>query len=481
MSAVQTDREIETKLTVPEGFEVPPLGSVKGVDSAAVRTLRLKATYYDTADLRLARAGTTLRHRTGEGRPRWTLKVESVSGAGRDELSVPGPGTTVPVALQDLLTAQLRGATLQKVVELRTRRTSSLLFDTEGREVAEVVDDVVTSSGGEGWRELEVEQRPGGGKLAGRLVVLLEKAGATAGSQASKAVRALGPAATAAPDLPDPGVVRRKDPASALVRWSLRDALRLIVEHDLGVRRDLADAVHQMRVSCRRLRSDLRTFRTLLDEPRAERLREELAWLADSFGGARDLEVLRERLRRTAGRVPPLDVTEIDALLAAREQVAVAAALEALQSTRYLLLLQLLHDVASDPGVTELASQPCDVVLPELVERSWKHVQKRAKRLHVDDHDHLWHRARILAKRARYAAESAEVALGKEVRGQVQAAKHLQTVLGEHQDAAIAEQAMLDLADAHPADHRLAVLCGRLAERERQHVLAVRRDYLSNR
>ena len=46
-----------------------------------------------------------------------------------------------------------------------------------------------------------------------------------------------------------------------------------LVAHDLGVRRGLGDAVHQMRVSCRRLRSDLRTFRVLLEDPRIDSVR----------------------------------------------------------------------------------------------------------------------------------------------------------------------------------------------------------------
>ncbi len=472
---MQTAREIETKLSVPDGFEIPALSAVKGVDSVAVRTLRLKATYYDTSDLRLARGRTTLRHRTGEGRARWTVKVDAPEGQGRDELSVVGPGTSVPAALAELLTARLRGAPLQKVVEVATRRTSSLLFDPEGTEVAEVVDDVVTLPDGTGWRELEVEQRPGGAKLAARLVALLEQGGAMTADQTPKALRALGSAATAAPDLPDPGVVGRKDPASALVRWSLRQGLRSLVEHDLGVRRDSDDAVHQVRVTCRRLTSELRSFRPLLADPRAELLRGELSWLAGSFGAARDLEVLRERLRRTAAQLPALDASEIDAVLAAREQAAVGAAVDALRSTRYLVLLQLLHDVASEPQLTELADSPCSETLPALVLRSWKQVKRRADRLQVDDVDDVWHRARILAKRARYAAETAEAALGTQVHAQAKEAKRLQTVLGEHQDAAMAEQTLLDLAVGRPGDTAFVLLCGRLAERERQLVLEIRR------
>jgi CHAD domain-containing protein len=486
---VKASREVETKLDLPDGFAVPHLLDVEGVARLAVRSFRLRATYYDTEDLRLARSGTTLRHRTGEGRPRWTLKLATVAASGldREELTVDGSGTSVPPALQDLLTARLRGAALQKAVQLRTRRTSSLLFDADGTEVAEVVDDQVEVVRGTvveaSWRELEVEERDGGALVVAGVLSTLREAGAAVGAQTPKAVRALGPQGVEPADLPVRPKVRAKDPVGLLVRWALTDGLLRLVEHDVGVRRGQDDAVHQVRVSCRRLRSDLRTFRPLLDDPRAEQLRAELAWLADSFGAARDLEVLRERVRATAGEDPlaPLDATGIDAVLAQQEEEAVRAAVAALRSPRYLVLLQLLHDVALAPGLTELAERRCDEVLPGLVDKAWAHLLKRARRLHLKDPDADWHRARILAKRARYAAESAQVALGKDVKPIAKAAKRVQEQLGEHQDAAVTAARVLSLTDEHPADHLLAVTCGRLAERERADVVRARRRFLKAR
>lgn len=473
--------EVETTLSVPVGFTVPAFTEVAGVASVVVRQLLLQATYYDTADVRLARGHATLRHRTGEGAPCWTLKLTPASGPGRDEHTVVGPGTAVPAVLTDLLTARLRGAPVHPAVELTTRRTSSLLLDAAGRELVEVADDLVKVAGGQTWRELEVELKGDAQQVASRVLDLLCSAGAHAGDQSPKAVRALGPAAAGPPDLPAPVAVRRKDPAGALVQWCLRDGLRRLIEHDVGVRRDREDAVHQVRVTCRRLRSDLRTYRPLLADPRAEQLRGELAWLADSFGAARDLEVLRGRLVRTASELPQLDVAAVDQLLAAEHDAALGQSLEALRSSRYLRLLDLLHELASAPMLTPLADGRCDHVLPGIVAQAWKKLDQRARHLQLTGEDAPWHRARILAKRARYAAENAAVALGKDVRPQAKAAKKVQTILGEHQDAAMAERAALDLAEAHPRDVALAVLCGRLAERERRHVGEVRRRFLAQR
>ncbi|MEV7026428.1 CHAD domain-containing protein, partial [Kitasatospora sp. NPDC093558] len=65
---------------------------------------------------------------------------------------------------------------------------------------------------------------------------------------------------------------------------------------DDAVRADEPDAVHRMRVACRRLRSALRTYRRLFAAGATDELVAELRWLAAARGRARDREVLAERL-----------------------------------------------------------------------------------------------------------------------------------------------------------------------------------------
>src|SRR6185312_9029097 len=115
----------------------------------------------------------------------------------------------------------------------------------------------------------------------------LGAAGAVPGEQLPKVVRALGPRAVAPPDLPLPAKVRPSDPARELVAAALRTSTRRLLLADIGVRSREEDAVHQMRVACRRMRSDLKTFRPLVEEPWGEALRAELKWLADCLGDAR--------------------------------------------------------------------------------------------------------------------------------------------------------------------------------------------------
>src|SRR5512145_3141121 len=107
--------EQELKLSVDGSFApaVPPGDAeVSGIEE--LPALDLRATYYDTPDLRLARHGITLRNRTGEGADSgWTAKLPVGEGIadGRDEITFGGSGNAVPPAAADLVTAVVRSAT----------------------------------------------------------------------------------------------------------------------------------------------------------------------------------------------------------------------------------------------------------------------------------------------------------------------------------------------------------------------------------
>ena len=79
------------------------------------------------------------------------------------------------------------------------------------------------------------------------------------------------------------------------------------------------------------------------------------------------------------------------------------------------------------------------------------------------EHDHELHVLRIRAKRARYAAELLE---GKAAARFVEKATEVQDLLGEHQDAVVAEERLRTVVKA--GDDPAAVLvAGRLVERQR--------------
>ncbi len=440
--------EREAKLQVPAGFRLPDLGG-GGLEAVAQPVERLITTYVDTPDLRIARWGSSLRHRKGEG---WTVKLPATGEGGsllaRTEHVFEGEDPRkLPVAAADLVRAFVRGAELAPIARLQTKRSGVELRDELGRPVARVTDDEVSVMDGRRvgarFREVEVELESGApAEVAETLVARLREAGAGSVENVSKLRRALGPVVDEGPDV----VIDELDGDVTVVRVVRRalaaSAVRLLV-HDPGVRvGDDPEDVHQARVGTRRLRSDLRTFRDVVDPAWAQPLRDELRWLASALGAVRDAEVLRDRLRGRASRLPEAERSEADELiegLEGRRVEARDALLASMREPRYVELLDAVVEAAHDPRVMdEVASAPAREVLGPVLERPWKHLETAIEGLGSDASDEELHAARIRAKRVRYAAEAVAPVFGKTARRFAEAAGHLQDVLGEHQDAVVA-------------------------------------------
>lgn len=437
--------ERELKLVPREGFRLPALGQ-----ELAPRAF--VSAYYDTSDLRLARHGVTFRHRVEDGVGQWQLKLPR--GATRVELEVPGPPARPPAELLDLLVAYLRGAELVRVARLRTRRRRQRVDGTE------IVDDSVAVLDGQRvssrFREIEVELLEGDEGTLRRVGKELEAAGAERGVFTPKLYRALD-VAYAPRAAKVPAGARPVD----VLRSALREQYELLLAHDPGTRlgSDPED-LHQMRVATRRARAFLRAARPLVDQRWANDLRAELGWLGSALGPARDLDVLLEHLRADVAAVAG-DGDPAHGLLDALERehaAARAAAVAALSDERYLALLDRLESA-------ELQAAPDG--RGSLADLWWNEVERtrrRFERLGRASSDDELHAARIQAKRARYAAELAGHELGQPGKRFVAAAKRLQEVLGEHQDACVAEERIRAWAADSPGASGVAET---LLERER--------------
>ncbi len=266
--------------------------SIYGLGGATVRSAPPEwnaTTYYDTPDLRLARWGASLRHRPGEG---WTVKLPAERDAPflvRPEIVFAGNGGQPPDAAVELVRGFVRDEPLAPSVQMTTIRRRTGLHDADGRLIGGVVDDAVSVLDGRAptsFRELEVEigeeMTP---TLLDALVERLRQAGAGAPDQTAKYIRALTAHTPLAPEVPVSDLAHDAT-AGEVVRHAIAlSAIRLIL-HDPVVRLDVdPEGVHQARVATRRLRSDLRTFRSLLASDFASSLRDELGWLAASPGG----------------------------------------------------------------------------------------------------------------------------------------------------------------------------------------------------
>lgn len=195
--------EIERKFDVEETFALPDLAGVPGVASVGDPVVHdLAATYYDTADLRLARARITLRRRTGGPDDGWHLKLPAAAGARRELHSPLGRAVKAPprAVLLPVL-GVVRRAPAGQVATLHTRRTVVTLLAEDGRVLAEVADDRVTgtalpATAGEAtvvttWREVEVELVDGDEELLGAVGAELVVSGARPSASAAKLTRVL--------------------------------------------------------------------------------------------------------------------------------------------------------------------------------------------------------------------------------------------------------------------------------------------------
>lgn len=472
-----SQRERELKLAVNATFIVPDLidPALGVVELRDLPELDLVSIYHDTPDLRLARAGVTLRYRTGDdGGPVWTLKlrVAGRDGSVRDELSFPGEADAIPVAALDLVTSLSRACALEPVATLRTRRRRWLLCGGAERELAELVDDDVTVLDGTEvraqFRELELESR---GPELEQLIPIAERlqlAGAVLAEPVPKVVRAMGPRAAAPADLARIEV-QPSDPAGRAVQAAIVAGTILLTENDPGTRLGEAEPLHQMRVATRRLRSDLLTFAPLVEQAWAGELADELGWLGGSLGAVRDLDVQIRQLDALAGDLRD-DLAPLFIPLAEQRETARADLMAALRSSRYTALLDRLVDASHAPALTSAGEAPIEVALPPLLQDAWRRLSRRGRAIKRNDPDERYHAVRILAKRARYAAEAIGPMLaegGKREGPFAAAAAALQDLLGSVQDALIGA----DLIGRHAAgsrDPRFSLAAGRLYERTQQ-------------
>lgn len=193
----------------------------------------------------------------------------------------------------------------------------------------------------------------------------LRKQGIDRARHPSKLARALEETAAGAPRLPDARVERVK-PGSAgeQVLAYVDKQVHALVDLDPAVRRGVPDSVHRMRVACRRLRSVLRSYRSVLDREVTDPVRAELQWLGGELGAERDHEVLLERLDSGIGALPRelvlgpvrarLRVWHVTESSAARQR-----SLDALNSPRYLTLLDSLAALTAQPRcVARLPANP---------------------------------------------------------------------------------------------------------------------------
>ncbi len=456
-----TVNETEIKYDAPAGAGLPGLDRLPRVAATSrPEEQRLEAEYYDTDDLRLIRAGITLRRRSGGADDGWHLKLPSGNATRREIRRPPGTARHVPGDLAALVRVHTRGTRLKPVARMTTTRQRLILLDEAGDSLAEVAaDDVCAQALGPAttlsrWQEVEVELTGGDRRLLRAAGELLRHEGLRPAGRAAKLERALSGRLPGPEHAPAPNA---SSSAGQVVLAYLRAQAGRLKSLDPLVRLDEPDSVHQMRVASRRLRSTLRSFGHILPRDATAGLAADLKWLGGVLGAARDAEVVPGHLRGSLRQLPvELRIGPADARIQGHFASVRAAArtelLATLDSERYFSLLDDLDRLLAEPPLTPEAARRATDVLPVAARRAHRQAARRMHRAWRAPagpaRDEGLHRARKSARRARYAAEAIAPAAGGKATRFARRMKKIQSVLGEHQDSVIARAVARDLGIA---------------------------------
>lgn len=448
--------EVERKFDVDESTLSPSFAGLAAITRIEKQPpLSLHAVYFDTPARDLAAKRVTLRRRSGGSDAGWHLKLPAGPDA-RTEVRAPlgaagADEDPVPDELRDVVLAIVRDRPLQPVAQIDTTRDVHLLCGHDGAVLAEFCDDEVAASLAEHaeemqqWREWEIElvgpEASANTELLDRLSNRLLDAGATPAQRGSKLARVLGENG-AAPDQP----ARPADPLHRAVAEQIDELL----VWDRAVRADAEDAVHQMRVTSRKIRSLLRVSQDAFGLTDKTWILDELRELAGVLGIARDAEVLAERYQLALDRLPPELVRGpirerlVDGARR-RYRTGLQRSLIALRSQRYFRLLDALDALVADSLPIERGAESA----PVSIDAAYKRVRKAAKaaaRSPEEDRDKALHQTRIRAKRLRYTAAATGATKVAEQ------AKVIQTLLGDHQDSVVSREHLCkEAAAAHAA------------------------------
>jgi CHAD domain-containing protein len=448
--------EVERKFDVVESTVSPSfegIAAVARVEKSPIQSL--DAIYFDTPTQDLARNHVTLRRRTGGADAGWHLKLPAGPDA-RTEIHAPlaaSGAEAVPAELLDVVLAIVRDRPVEPVARITTQRESQVLYNVEGTALAEFSNDHVTAwsaadSSDNGpaeqeWHEWEVELVATNGtadvELLNRLSNRLLDAGAAPAGHASKLARVLGSALQAnGPPVPAHPVHR-----------AVAEQIDQLLVWDRAVRADTDDAVHQMRVTTRKIRSLLRDSQDSFGLIDGAWILNELRELAGVLGVARDAEVLAERYERQLDLLAPELVRgpvreRLVEGARRRYQTGLRRSLIAMRSPRYFRLLDAL-----DAMVAEIPAGPSGEEATQVtIDAAYQRVRKAAKAAKAGAHeanhdrDQALHRIRKRAKRLRYTA----AATGAD--NVSERAKAIQSLLGDHQDSVVSREHLSHQAEA---------------------------------
>lgn len=369
---------------------------------------KLHALYFDTPEHALYHAGISLRIRRSGRKRIQTIKSANAQATGlyaRSEWEIPVADNQLQLD-GDTPVTDLLGKTvtaLSPIFEIKVER-SIWMMDEQNTVIEMVLDQgtAIADKRRSAICEIELELKQGdpakiftlARKISDFLPVRLGVI-----TKADRGYELLGPEHPVfkAEKVPLPAETSLAGVFQSLAGACIRHYRR---NEDLLISGEQSEAVHQARVALRRLRSAIAIFKPMLAGESMDHFKGELRWLTGVFGGARDLDVMLDKV--------PVG-TFHDRLRKARNEAYVQL-IDALESRRVRsLFLDLTEWITVGPwlhlpGRQDTRDLPAADFAAKALHKLRKRVKKRGKALETLNDDER-HELRKAAKRLRYGVE----------------------------------------------------------------------------
>ncbi|MBI1210315.1 MAG: CHAD domain-containing protein [Alphaproteobacteria bacterium] len=468
---VAAAEEVELKFLGPEDAldrvrRLPALRKFAG--GRRFHTQNLRSIYYDTPDFALRDHGMILRVREEGDRFIQTVKsARNTNIAARNELNADVPSTEVSLeAIKDKKTRRAVKAVVKKsalipLFAVEVRRSKVMLSPRRGVTIEASIDHgSIKALGPKAGAsvpvsEFELELKKGSpGDLVDAARALTLGLPLTLGTQ-SKAERGY---ALVEGDIDNPVkagsvVLDRKAYADdAFARILTHCLAHLLRNVPCVLRTRDPEGIHQMRVAMRRMRSALSVFGEPFRSSLGE-LENEIKWLTQTLGEARDLDVFHDTIFKPAAKAMGDDarMTQLGAAVRARRRGAWSTVLDALESDRFRkLALDLGAATLLQPwaikgnGAEAGHGQAHDFADKHIAKRHARIIKSVTKLEDLEPQER--HQLRVRLKKLRYAADFFSCFYKrKPVRSYQKNIAALQDLLGHLNDANVARALIEDV------------------------------------
>jgi inorganic triphosphatase YgiF len=419
-------KEIELKLTVtPADFGALKVHSTFAeLLSNPVRTETLNSIYFDTDQFDLHDRGVSLRVRRNGEKFVQTIKFTPSSGRTLEraeweqplENGEPDLDAAANTALAPLLTPHVRAA-LRPIFETRIHRSYFHLADNAWQiEIAFDQGEIVAGNHVLPVCEIELELKYGYRAALFELARMIVEVVPVQLALASKSERAY----HLIQDKPrqffsaeDIALVPGTTTAQAFQTITC-DCLRQLIANAPLMHRRNPEALHQMRIALRRLRTAISVFSEIVRDGQVDRIKAELKWLNGELSPARDLDVLLDEVMKPQIRQHP-DHRGLKSLYCSFARQRLRSYQRAEKTVRSQRFCKLLIETfawieigewvtATDEPTHQHREWPIEHFAADQL--SWRRRKIMKKSKNLDELDPAQrHRLRIQVKKARYAME----------------------------------------------------------------------------